>query len=146
MLSQISTSAFFKDDNGRFLLNLMRGFDNSCPGTFTYSLWFLVMDYVQEVFWKQSWTVCQRYAGEYFLRLPVGFHYSPDLKKGDPPGLPSDCWDLVVLTLTSVNLKRPNEKKSFERITFQALKPSHYAIIALYLPVFLFWLPLKVGI
>lgn len=120
---------FFMGDNSRFLLNLMRGFDSPVPGHLLYSSWFLVMDYVQELFWKQS--VCHWCAGEYSLLSPVGFHYSLDLKKGDPPGLPPDCWDLVVLTLTSVSLKRPNEKKSFERITFQALKPSHYAIIAL---------------
>lgn len=112
LLSHICTLEFFMDDNGRFLLNLMRRFDTLVPRHVLYFIWFLVMDYVQELFWKQSWAVCQWCAGEYSLLSPVGFHYSLDLKKGDPSGLPPDCWDLVVLTLTSVSLKRPNEKKS----------------------------------
>lgn len=89
------------------------------------------------------WTMSRRFsesnhelcvsAGEYSLLSPVGFHYSIDLKKGDPPGLPPDCWDLVILTLTSVSLKRPNEKKVFWKNYFsstQAISLCHYCPIA----------------
>ena len=123
---------FWMGENGRFLLNLMWWFEIPWPRALTFFYLVLTGGLYPGAFLKAAircvavicWWILLALNQLVFIILFIS-------RRVTHQACLLIAADLVLLTPTSVNLKRPNEKKSYERITFQALKPSHYSIIAL---------------